>query len=221
MIGCMSAPKTSIGKVTIQTQGIIIFNESGWVDTKQKVHFIKYFCDSINRLLTKPYPLTVLYLGNHSSNLQEEVADVLNEYNIHCYTFPANLTHLLQPLDLLVFACVSNTLILSEKPSSTTKMADARKVGFQINSLGEGNTIKIDEAPKKRGRPTKVTFNSTVNVLNVNIQNNFNASVTDFSSPELKLNKNGQPRKKYTKKPKTIQDNTINQQNSNKISEID
>lgn len=123
MIGCISAsgrrlphysiikaPKTSIGNITIHTQGNIIFNESGWVDTKQKVDFIKYFGDSINRGLTKPYPLTVLYLDNHSSNLQEEVADALNEYNIHCYTFPANSTHLLQPLDLLVFGIFKRKL---------------------------------------------------------------------------------------------------------------
>ncbi|EAL61196.1 hypothetical protein DDB_G0292434 [Dictyostelium discoideum AX4] len=234
MIGCISAsgrrlphysiikaPKTSIGNITIHTQGNIIFNESGWVDTKQKVDFIKYFGDSINRGLTKPYPLTVLYLDNHSSNLQEEVADALNEYNIHYWkSIKASYLDELENNDDKSLACVSNTLVINEKPSST-QIADARKIGFQINSLGVGNTIKIDEAPKKRGRPSKVTINSTVNVLNVNIQNNFNIPITDFSSPVLKLNKNGQPRKKYTKKLKAIHDSTINQQNSNKISEID
>ncbi|KAM9995048.1 hypothetical protein ACTFIY_007834 [Dictyostelium cf. discoideum] len=93
MIGCISAsgrrlphysiikaPKTSIGKLTITTQGTIIFNESGWVDTKQKKDFIKYFGETINKGIPKPYPLTVLYLDNHSSNLQEEVAEILNEY---------------------------------------------------------------------------------------------------------------------------------------------
>ncbi|KAM9983783.1 hypothetical protein ACTFIY_000493 [Dictyostelium cf. discoideum] len=108
MIGCISAsgrrlphysiikaPKTSIGKLTITTQGTIIFNESGWVDTKQKKDFINYFGETINKGIPKPYPLTVLYLDNHSSNLQEEVAEILNEYNIHCYTFPANSTHYL------------------------------------------------------------------------------------------------------------------------------
>lgn len=34
-------------------------------------------------------------------------------------------------------ACVSNTLVINEKPSST-QIADARKIGFQINSLGVG-----------------------------------------------------------------------------------
>ncbi|KAM9986177.1 hypothetical protein ACTFIY_010608 [Dictyostelium cf. discoideum] len=255
------APKTSIGKVTIQTQGTIIFNQS----------------------------------DNHSPNLQEDVADILNEFNIHCYKFPANSTHLLQPLDLLVFGifkrklnqtinnlkrgkskkgllktsklsfeelsdvietswdataspitiknafemvkidwnliktsywnelenndnksltCTSNTLVLNVKPSSTTQIACARKIGFQINN----------EEPKKRGRPPKVTINSTFNVLNVNIQNNFNIPVTESTStfaPQFKLNKNGQPRKKYCKKLKTNNNNTIIQQNSNKISEID
>ncbi|KAM9986269.1 hypothetical protein ACTFIY_010677 [Dictyostelium cf. discoideum] len=316
MIGCISAsgrrlphysiikaPKTSIGKLTITTQGTIIFNESGWVDTKQKKDFINYFGETINKGIPKPYPLTVLYLDNHSSNLQEEVAEILNGYNIHCYTFPANSTHLLQPLDLLVFGifkrklnqtinnlkrskskkdlpkcskltfeelsdvietswdataspitiknafemvkidwkliktsyldqlekiedksivCVSKTLIIAEKPSSN--QIGARKIGFQVNSLGVGNKIKIDEAPKKRGRPSKVTINSTINVLNVNIQNNFIAQDTDSTTtsvPHLKLKKNGQPRKQYTKKLKPTHDYTENQQISNKISEID
>ncbi|KAM9991578.1 hypothetical protein ACTFIZ_004971 [Dictyostelium cf. discoideum] len=302
MVGCISAsgdhltpytivkaPKSSIGDVVIKTKGMFTFNESGWVSTSEKQAFIEFFGKWINNGLTPPYPLTVLYCDNHSSNIQESVVEVLNKYNIYCHTFPANSTHLLQPLDLNIFGhfkkhlatglnslktfnileneinesvlsytkmekiiagawqkstepikvenawkllaidwkkvdaaskeqqksslelqTVENQIVLHSKPKNDLSIAENRIVGFCINSLPQMNELKFSEPKKKRGRKTKVTINNNTQVLNItnyNIQNNGNM--------EIKVNKNGQPRKKYTKKPKVD-----SLENSNKITEV-
>jgi hypothetical protein len=79
--------------------GPVVFNQSGWVDKEVKLEWAKWIVQFLPQ-----NGLKVIFCDNHSSNFSEEIREHFLAHNTVVETFPAHLTHLLQPLDLSCFA---------------------------------------------------------------------------------------------------------------------
>jgi hypothetical protein len=96
-------PSTNRSEVEFEDfEGEVIFNQSGWVNQNVKLEFCKWLLPKL------PEGKKLFLFDNHSSNLEATLTDFFIANNIVALTFPAHLTHLLQPLDLTVFSSFSS-----------------------------------------------------------------------------------------------------------------
>ncbi|KAM9954211.1 hypothetical protein ACTFIW_003752 [Dictyostelium discoideum] len=105
------APKTSLGKVTIQTQGTIIFNESGWRIIEQW------------ELLETSWDATASPI-----TIKNAFEMVKIDWNL---IKTSNLNEL-ENNDNKSLAFTSNNLVLNVKPSSSTKLQVQKLLGFKL-----------------------------------------------------------------------------------------
>ena len=82
-------------------------SENGWVDGNIKKFWPQHFLTYIDK--SKKY---ILLLDGHSSNLDSDFIQEAKNNNIEVIAFPANLTHLLQPLDRNFFRILKDFLRL-------------------------------------------------------------------------------------------------------------
>jgi len=79
----------------------ILLSESGYTNDELAIiwlqHFIKETKSDGNSLWK------VMILDSHTSHMTPELRLMAAEYNIHLYTLPSHLTHVLQPLDVGIF----------------------------------------------------------------------------------------------------------------------
>jgi len=79
----------------------ILLSESGYTNDDLAIiwlqHFIKETKSDGNSLWK------VMILDSHTSHMTPELRLMAAEYNIHLYTLPSHLTHVLQPLDVGIF----------------------------------------------------------------------------------------------------------------------
>ncbi|EGG19595.1 Epidermal growth factor-related protein [Cavenderia fasciculata] len=102
-----------IVKHGIKQENIFNIDEKGvlFTDTKQKVdESIKLDCvQFFVKQLTTPGD-KLLLVDNHGSNFSPELLQWANENKVHIKSFPSNMTHILQPLDLVIFSSFSQSL---------------------------------------------------------------------------------------------------------------
>ena len=72
----------------------ITASPNGWIDSKIKLNWLKEFIKYIDT-----NKKNLLLLDGHSSNLDPDFIELAKQHNIIVMVFPANCTHLLQPLD--------------------------------------------------------------------------------------------------------------------------
>ena len=78
-------------------------SESGWMDTINFLSwFTRHFIPAVKHL-TETGPVLLLFDG-HYSHISLELIRQARQHNIHLTCLPPNTTHLLQPLDVGVFA---------------------------------------------------------------------------------------------------------------------
>ena len=91
----------------------ITASSSGWIDSDIKRNWFKLFLNYIDKTKTN-----LLLLDGHSSNLDSDFINLSRENNVIVVVFPANCTHLLQPLDANYFRILKDFIRyeLSSKP---------------------------------------------------------------------------------------------------------
>jgi hypothetical protein len=88
----------------VNPPGFIEFSSSGWSDSTLKEEFIEWIGKQL-----RPGP-GLFILDNHGSNIDISVIEKARRRSIELFTLPANSTHLLQPLDLLLFSSFKSHL---------------------------------------------------------------------------------------------------------------
>ncbi|KAM9983317.1 hypothetical protein ACTFIZ_007628 [Dictyostelium cf. discoideum] len=107
----VKVPEKSVNHTIASGKFGLVFNQSDWVDTEIKAHYIELLNKQINKGVEPGKEMkTLLLADNHSSNLQTTVSELAKKYNIEIFTFPSNSTHLLQPLDLQIFKVFKDRL---------------------------------------------------------------------------------------------------------------
>ena len=83
-------------------------SESGWMDTINFLSwFTRHFIPAVKHL-TDTGPVPLLFDG-HYSHISLELIRQAKQHNVHLACLPPNTTHLLQPLDVSVFAILKNS----------------------------------------------------------------------------------------------------------------
>ncbi|EFA78111.1 hypothetical protein PPL_08759 [Heterostelium album PN500] len=85
--------------------GVIIANESGYVTQEIKKEYVEWLLGQFKKTDKK-----LLLVDNHISNYFFDEKKLCDENNLIIMTFPSNLTHILQPLDLVLFSSFSQHL---------------------------------------------------------------------------------------------------------------
>ncbi|EFA74944.1 hypothetical protein PPL_11978 [Heterostelium album PN500] len=85
--------------------GVIIANESGYVTQEIKKEYVEWLLGQFKKTDKK-----LLLVDNHISNYFFDEQKLCDENNLIIMTFPSNLTHILQPLDLVLFSSFSQHL---------------------------------------------------------------------------------------------------------------
>ena len=90
----------------ISTYGFsITASPNGWIDSKIKLNWLKEFIKYIDT-----NKKNLLLLDGHSSNLDPDFIELAKQHNIIVMVFPANCTHLLQPLDSNYFRILKDQI---------------------------------------------------------------------------------------------------------------
>ena len=80
-------------------------SDSGWMESANFLQwFTKLFVSAV-RPMTATAPV-VLFFDGHNSHISLELIKVARSNNVHLVCFPPHVTHLIQPLDVSVFAPV-------------------------------------------------------------------------------------------------------------------
>jgi hypothetical protein len=77
---------------------LILLSPKGRIDTDTFVEWFQYFIECI-----PPHRPVILFMDSHASHVTPEILSLALDNDIHLVTFPANTTHLLQPLDVGVY----------------------------------------------------------------------------------------------------------------------
>ncbi|EFA77506.1 hypothetical protein PPL_12108 [Heterostelium album PN500] len=85
--------------------GVIIANESGYVTQEIKKEYVEWLLGQFKKTDKK-----LLLVDNHISNYFFDEQKLCDENNLIIMKFPSNLTHILQPLDLVLFSSFSQHL---------------------------------------------------------------------------------------------------------------
>jgi hypothetical protein len=86
---------SSIGDIRVLT------SESGYINTQLALEYLDPLILHTNAW--KDQRMKVLLMDQHSSHISDEFTVKATDANIHPFTFPGHLTHVLQPLDVGVF----------------------------------------------------------------------------------------------------------------------
>ncbi|KAM9990074.1 hypothetical protein ACTFIY_006134 [Dictyostelium cf. discoideum] len=96
----LQMPNTLQMNLTVPKQyGTLYINNSGFMDYELKK---KMMIDFLSKL--DPNVPKLILLDNHVSNYFEGALELNQKYNVTILTFPANTTHVLQPLDSVPFS---------------------------------------------------------------------------------------------------------------------
>jgi hypothetical protein len=80
----------------------VAVSDSGYMNSELAMEYLRHFIQhSMSSINSK---MNLLLMDSHISHEVPEFAILANQHNIHLYTFPSHLTHILQPLDITVFA---------------------------------------------------------------------------------------------------------------------
>ena len=82
----------------------ITASPNGWIDSKIKLNWLKEFIKYIDTNKKN------LLLYGHSSNLDPDFIELAKQHHIIVMVFPANCTHLLQPLDSNYFRILKDQI---------------------------------------------------------------------------------------------------------------
>jgi hypothetical protein len=80
---------------------LVLLSESGFTNDTLAIRFLHHFIQHANAGPDKPKKL--LLMDNHGSHITAEFVSLATANNIVPFTFPAHLTHCMQPLDVGVF----------------------------------------------------------------------------------------------------------------------
>jgi len=80
----------------------ITVSDSGYTNSELALEYLKHFIKHTHSNETTP--LKLLLMDSHISHTTPEFALLTHANHIHPYQFPSHLTHILQPLDVSVFA---------------------------------------------------------------------------------------------------------------------
>ncbi|KAM9980555.1 hypothetical protein ACTFIY_002845 [Dictyostelium cf. discoideum] len=102
----LQMPDTLKMEITIPKHyGTLYINNSGYMDYDLKKRMMIDFLDKLDHAKPK-----LILVDNHVSNYFEGASELNKKYNVNIMTFPANTTHLLQPLDNVPFSPFSSHL---------------------------------------------------------------------------------------------------------------
>jgi len=86
----------------LQGEEKIAVSDSGYTNSELALKYLKHFIKHTHSNETRP--LKLLLMDSHISHTTPEFALLAHANHIHPYQFPSHLTHILQPLDVSVFA---------------------------------------------------------------------------------------------------------------------
>ncbi|SLM41441.1 HTH CenpB-type DNA-binding domain [Lasallia pustulata] len=135
------------------TTGHISVSENGWTDNDICFEWLKR-CFEPETRPTTPEKWRLLLFDGHASHLTGQAIDFCLEHKIVCFCLPAHATHLVQPLDVGVFAVLAHwykTLIRERSRFNLTYQIT--KVDFlelmqeaRARAITKTNVIKAWEA---------------------------------------------------------------------------
>jgi hypothetical protein len=77
---------------------IIRESKNGWINSELFLEWMHHFVKCIPA--ARP---VLLIMDSHTSHVGIEVIDIAHENDVHLMTFPSHCSHILQPLDLIVY----------------------------------------------------------------------------------------------------------------------
>ena len=86
---------------TIHQYELVLLSESGFTNDALAIRFLNHFIQHTSAGPDKPKKL--LLMDNHGSHITAEFIDLATRNNIIPFTFPAHLTHCMQPWDVGLF----------------------------------------------------------------------------------------------------------------------
>ena len=81
--------------------GLVLCNESGWMDKTTFVKWLKHFIDYVKPTTAKPVLLVLDGHTSHTKNL--EAINMARQHGVIMVSFPPHCTHGMQPLDVSFF----------------------------------------------------------------------------------------------------------------------
>jgi hypothetical protein len=85
----------------VAKQELILLSESGFTSNELGCRFLQHFIQHTSAGPSRPYKL--LLMDNHGSHLTPEFIQLARANNVVPFSFPAHLTHCMQPLDVGIF----------------------------------------------------------------------------------------------------------------------
>ncbi|KAM9965681.1 hypothetical protein ACTFIR_005853 [Dictyostelium discoideum] len=173
MVSILQKPKIKKWSVEYDLSiGHIEINETGYVDEE----FKRFYIERIRNQF--PPDETILVLcDNHSSNFNPDFLSWCSTNKVIVKYFPSNLTHILQPLDLVIFSSFTNHLNnLIDKERKEDASFVVKPKHYQILSYyawcSAATPVNIMEAWNKTGilswRPTQRLDQSLIPIENYN-----------------------------------------------------
>src|ERR1700716_255881 len=78
----------------------VAVSDSGYTNSELAMEYLRHFIQHS----TSSAKAKLLVMDSHISHEVPEFTILANQHNVHLHTFPSHLTHILQPLDVTVFA---------------------------------------------------------------------------------------------------------------------
>lgn len=85
---------------------VILLSESGFTNDELAIRYLTHFIQHLKASPSQPPKL--LLIDNHGSYLTPEFIDLATRNNVVPFTFPAHLTHYMQPCDIGVFQTIKH-----------------------------------------------------------------------------------------------------------------
>jgi len=86
----------------LQGEERITVSDSGYTNSERAIEYLKHFIEYTHSNASTT--LKLLLMDSHISHTTPKFALLAHTHNIHPYQFPSHLTHVLQPLNVSVFA---------------------------------------------------------------------------------------------------------------------
>lgn len=112
----------------------IFFSESGWMNGEVfELWFEEIYIPWVNQLRGSPADKVLLLLDGHKSHETNKMLDMAKDNNIIVYCMSANMTHILQPLDVAFFKSLQShwdTIVhkMATEASNKPRSYEAKKV---------------------------------------------------------------------------------------------
>jgi hypothetical protein len=111
-------------------------SDAGWVTAPLMLDIAKHFVRNLPNLENEP---ALLLIDGARAHYDWHALQYLSEHNVHCYVFSPNLTHLLCPLDLSVFAAYKAELVkqvaavgfIQQQPGWVAKLVNASNAAWR------------------------------------------------------------------------------------------